>query len=252
MTSAFDFADPDNRRFLDELPDTTALAEAARALPGTTTPPTPALPALPVQEVCARPSRALPYELHVSSRVRHHPAQLELGFASTGTAGAVFHVYDRKHLDRAPRRFTVEPAKHLVGRWELGDDAGDYDLWLIAPNGFHRHLTGRAVAHAADPEVDIAYVRGDLQITLHNRGVEPVELVLRANAYTRDEHHVVVPAGQERVRHWSLDGSARWYDVTVEARGVPGFRRRFAGRVETGRDSLSDPAIGGVARGDQP
>jgi hypothetical protein len=28
MTSAFDFADPDNRRFLDELPDTTALAAA--------------------------------------------------------------------------------------------------------------------------------------------------------------------------------------------------------------------------------
>ena len=50
----------------------------------------------------------------------------------------------------------------------------------------------------------MAYARGDLEITLRNRGVEPVELVLRANAYTRDEHRVVVMAGQERVRHWSL------------------------------------------------
>jgi len=252
MTSAFDFTDPDNRRFLDELPDTTALAEAARALPGTTTPPTPALPALPVQEMCARPSRALPYELHVQARVQPHAAQLELRFANTGTAGAVFHVYDRKHLDRAPRRFTVEPAKHLVDQWELADDAGDYDLWLIAPNGFHRHVTGRAAVHAVAPEVDVAYVGGDLELTLRNRGVEPVELVLRANAYSSEVHHVVVPAGQARVRPWSLERSARWYDVTVEARGLPGFRRRFAGRVETGRDSLSDPAMGGPARGDQP
>jgi phospholipase C len=163
----------------------------------------------------------------------------------------VFHVYDRKHLDRAPRRFTVEADRHLTDVWELGGDAGDYDLWLIAPNGFHRHFTGRAAPHAAAPEVELAYVRGDLAITLRNAGVEPVELVLRPNAYTREDHRVVVPPGQDRVRHWSLDRSARWYDISVTARGLPGFLRRFAGRVETGRDSLSDPAMGGRARGDQ-
>ena len=254
MTSALDFADPDGRRFLDDLPDTTALAAAARALPDTTTPPTPAIPVLPVQEESARPSRALPYELHVTARVRpglDQPPQIELTFGNTGTAGAVFHVYDRLHLDRVPRRYTVEPDRQLTDAWQLAGDGGRYDLWPIAPGGFHRHITGRAAPHAAAPEVDAAYVRGDLELVLHNDGVEPVELVLRANAYTADEHRVVVPAGQDRVRHWPLERSARWYDVTVEARGLPGFRRRFAGRVETGRDSLSDPAMGGPARGDQ-
>jgi phospholipase C len=162
----------------------------------------------------------------------------------------VFHVYDRKHLDRVPRRFTVEPDRRLIDAWQLGGD-GEYDLWVLAPGGFHRHLTGRAAPSAAGPEVDVAYVRGDLEIALHNRGVEPVELVLRANAYTSEEYRVTVPAGQDRVRRWSLERSAHWYDITVEARGLPGFRRRFAGRVETGRHSLSDPAMGGPARGDQ-
>jgi phospholipase C len=252
MTSAFDFADPDNRRFLDELPDTTELAARARALPGTTTPPTPSLPELPVQEICARPSRALPYELHVTATVQRQPAHIELGFANTGTAGAVFHVYDRTHLDRIPRRFTVEPARQLVGRWELGDDAGNYDLWLFAPNGFHRHLTGRAGEHPADPEVDVAYVRGDLAITLHNRGVEPCEFVVLPNAYTGEHHTLVVPAGHDHVHHWPLDRSAHWYDITALVRGLPGFRRRFAGRVETAEDSISDPALGGRAHGEQP
>jgi phospholipase C len=251
MTSALDFEDPDARRFLDDLPDTTALAAAARALPDTTTPQAPATPVLPMQEESPRPSRALPYELHAAAGVRTHPPQIELALGNTGTAGAVFHVYDRKHLDRLPRRFTVEPDKQLAATWALADDGGEYDLWLIAPGGFHRHATGRAAGREAALEVDAVYVRGDLEIVLRNHGIEPVELVLRANAYTRDEHRAVVPGGQERVRRWPLERSARWYDVTVSAPSLPGFRRRFAGRVETGRDSLSDPAMGGAARGDQ-
>ncbi|MGH9889544.1 MAG: alkaline phosphatase family protein, partial [bacterium] len=167
LTSALDFTDPDNRRFLDELPDPTQLAARARALPDTTTPPTPTTPALPEQEMCARPSRALPYELHVTATVSRHrePHRIDLAFTNTGGAGAVFHVYDRKHLDRIPRRYTVEPDKRILDRWDLADDAGDYDLWLIAPNGFHRHFTGRAGAHPAAVEVDLAYARGDLTIT---------------------------------------------------------------------------------------
>jgi phospholipase C len=251
LTSAFDFSDLDGRRFLDDLPDPTEPAARARALHDTTTPPTPAMPALPEQELTPRPSRALPYELHVTASVHPGDPRIDLRFASTGTAGAVFHVYDRKHLDRAPRRYTVEAGKHLEGEWQLGDDAGDYDLWLIAPNGFHRHFTGRAAPDPVRPEIEVAYVRGDLAITLRNHGSVACEVTLAANAYTGDRHTIVVPAGQDRVRRWSLDRSARWYDITAEVRGLAGFRRRFAGRVETGRDSLSDPALGGPARGEQ-
>jgi phospholipase C len=258
LTSAFDFTDPDNRRFLDELPDPTQLAARARALPDTTTPPTPTTPVLPEQEMCARPSRALPYELHVTATVsvtvsgHREPLRIDLAFTNTGAAAAVFHVYDRKHLDRIPRRYTVEPDKRIVDRFDLADDAGHYDLWLIAPNGFHRHFTGRAGAHPAAVEVDLAYHRGDLTITLRNRGVEPTELTLVDNAYHHGDHTIFVPPGADRTRHFALERSAHWYDFTLTAHNLPGFRRRFAGHIETGRDSLSDPALGGPAHGDQP
>lgn len=42
-------------------------------------------------------------------------------------------------------------------------------------------------------------------------------------------------------RTWSLDFSGGWYDFTVTAGA---FERRFAGRMETGQDSVSDPAMG--------
>lgn len=248
LTSAFDFADPDCRDFLDDLPDTVELADLARALPGTTTPPTPALPQLPEQEQCARPSRAVPYELEVGARVIGGTS-VRLTFESRGAAGAVFHVYDRRHLDLLPRRYTVEAGKQLSGQWQL---EGAYDLWVLGPNGFHRHLAGAAVTPTLDPEISLSYQRGDLEITLHNRGALPCQFQLSANAYFADGPiSIRVPAGATRSHHWSLRRSARWYDFTARVLGMPSFLRRFAGRVETGRDGLSDPALGGRARGEQ-
>jgi hypothetical protein len=98
-----------------------------------------------MKEDRTRRSRALPCALHVTARVRSaaERPEIELAFGNTGTAGAVFHVYDRKHLDRVPRRFTVEPDRSLTDVWQLGGDGGSYDLWLLGPAGFHRHVTGR-------------------------------------------------------------------------------------------------------------
>jgi phospholipase C len=50
---------------------------------------------------------------------------------------------------------------------------------------------------------------------------------------------------QERLtRHWDLDASFGWYDFTLEVEGDASFLQRLAGHVETGRDSVSDPALG--------
>jgi phospholipase C len=35
-----------------------------------------------------------------------------------------------------------------------------------------------------------------------------------------------------------------WYDCSVAIEGLAGYERRYAGRVETGKDSISDPAMG--------
>jgi phospholipase C len=88
----------------------------------------------------------VPYELYVQSRIKSSRknstvANIELQFSNTGTAAAVFHVYDRLNLDTIPRRFTVEPNKKLTGSWNF-TGSGEYDLWVIDPNGFHRYFTG--------------------------------------------------------------------------------------------------------------
>jgi phospholipase C len=252
LTSAFNFADPDNREFFSTLPETLALAERARALPGRTTPPTPATITLPVQDGGLRPSRALPYALHVTSRITSD-TQVALVFANSGDAAAVFHVYDRLNLDAIPRRYTVEADKHLTGTWDV-TASGLYDLWVLGPNGFHRHFTGNAqdgtAAAQANPDVQVSYEtrHGQLRITLRNLGSVPCVFTLVANKYFRVEPQSFrVRAQGTYTLSWPLRQSAYWYDFSVIVPDQSSFSRRFAGRMETGAPSLSDPAMEGVA-----
>lgn len=46
--------------------------------------------------------------------------------------------------------------------------------------------------------------------------------------------------GATELVHWNLERSGSWYDFTVKSEA---FERRFAGRVETGKASVSDPAM---------
>jgi phospholipase C len=258
LSSAFNFSDPDDSEFYDELPDTIALAERARALPGRSTPPTPAMPELPVQAWGIRPSRALPYELHAHAKERGEAGTVALSFANTGRAGAVFHVYDKKHLDRIPRRYTVGAGDEIGGEWDTSADNGSYNLWVLGPNGFHRHFTGELAAQphrSPEPEIRIEYDlrREGIRLVLQNRGNAPCTFRLTANAYQQGSapHSFRVSAKEDGEHFLPLRHSANWYDFTVHIVGLDAYSRRFAGRVESGRHLLSDPEMGGRARGEQ-
>ncbi|PXW14585.1 phosphocholine-specific phospholipase C [Paraburkholderia caballeronis] len=254
LTSCFDFRNPNNDSVMSLLPPTADLDAKSRTLTKTTTPVTPAEPSLPVQETGVRRSRALPYELHTSARVPLGGGDVELIFANSGDVAAVFHVYDRNHLDALPRRYTVEPGKQLSGHWDVTADNGAYDLWVLGPAGYHRHFTGRRAVAGANPEVQVAYDpnNGNLYLKVHNTGFAPVEVTVTANAYFDHKPWTarVEPRG-ETIMHWPLQQSGHWYDFTLTAKGLPGYTRRFAGRVETGKDGISDPALGGNAIGNQ-
>ena len=261
LTSAFNFADPNDEAFFDNLPATLALANQARALPGHTVPATPAVTALPVQADGVRPSRALPYDLLANCQVAapaSNPSamRVNLVFGNPGRQAAVFQVYDRRNLGNLPRRYTVEPRKQLSDSWSPGA-AGAYDLWVLGPNGFHRHVTGNALRVAtptqSNPEVLVSCdtVTGDLVLKFVNSGGGPCTFTLTPNQYYTGSTQYTVVARSETVIRQPLAASGYWYDFSATVRGHSGYSRRFAGRLETGRPSFSDPAMFGPALGDQ-
>jgi len=256
LTSAFNFATP-NEELLPTLAGRKTKAEADRlraeqdALPQVTPP---ADGKLPVQATGTRPSRALPYELHTSAEADAASGTLQLLFANTGKAAAVFHVYDKLHLDRLPRRYMVEAGKSLDDTWAaMADDAGAYDLWVLGPNGFHRHFKGDLAtlnkAGAASPEIHVRYdiASGNVHLRMRNDGKKACTLTIAAKAYRTDGPWTATVNGSATTeRHWSLADSGQWYDFAVTCDADPAYYRRFAGRMETGRHTVSDPAMGMV------
>ncbi len=245
LTGCFDFARPNHKAFTAALPGTASLAARAAALPGRTTPPTPAAPGVPQQGVGVRRSRALPYDLRIEEG-RDGDA-VRLTFVNDGAAGAVVHVYDRHRLDRIPRRFTLAPGARLADVW----DDGAYDLWILGPAGFHRHVAGQSPG--ADPFVGARRRGEDLVVTISNPGAAARAITVSPNAYGKvfASWTATVPAGGSVQRAWPTRKSGGWYDLSVaSAQGGP-YLRRVAGRVETGRPSISDPAMGGPAIMDQ-
>jgi phospholipase C len=244
LTSAFDFVTPNDPQW-PALPDTSnyaALEAEQSTLPPANAPSTPQ----PLfQETGTRYSRALPYELHTSARIETAGA-LSLLLANSGTQGAVLHVYDKMHLERIPRRYTIESGKTLSGSWDTTADEGQYDLWVYGANGFVRVFQGNAMQQPSarfQPEIQVCYQRssGKIFLKIHNAGAGDGMVVVRSNAYdTKGPWSIAVPGRDTATVHWLLENSGYWYDFSVEAAN---FQRRFAGRLETGKDSTSDPAM---------
>lgn len=172
-------------------------------------------------------------------------------FVNSGRAGAVFLVYAANGL-AAPLTYTVEAGKRLQDHLPLNAD-GTYDYTVYGPNGFLRRFAGKPVARSwwngsdiARPEVAEGYdvANGNLQLRLENVGSARCQFTI-VNAY--DAGNVVkhsVRGGDTEQLYLDLRNAYGWYDLTITVDTDPSFTRRFAGHVETGRSSMSDPALG--------
>lgn len=249
LTSAFDFNAPDYSAptALPDVSNFAALEAAQAALPA---PDAATAAATLFQEPGTRPSRALPYELHASARATSD-GLLTLLFGNSGTQGAVFHVYDLFHLDRIPRRYTVEAGKLSSDTWDAAaSDGGNYQLWVYGPNGFVRSFQGNTLLQsgaAFRPEIQVCFAPADGLVCLkvHNAGGARGSVQVRSNAYRVDGPWIMqVDAASTTEFYWDIKAAGNWYDFTVVA---DYSQRRFAGRMETGTDSVSDPALSPVA-----
>jgi phospholipase C len=87
-------------------------------------------------------------------------------------------------------------------------------------------------------------------LTIRNEGQEP-ESVSIFDGYTGKTERRMVRPGHVATVFAQLHKSFGWYDLTVKAASDAGFTRQLAGHVETGRPSVSDPAIRSTATSPQ-
>ena len=239
LSSAFDFSRPSAARWpaLPRPRDTEALVARQSQLPP---PLPPSARRLPEQQPGLRPSRALPYALDVDESWSAAHDELRLRLHNHGRAAAVLHVYDRLAPEAVPRRSTVEPGKWLDDGWLLvGHEGAAYDLQLHGPNGFFRSYRGARAP--VGPAVSTQPAPpGQLGVTVHSG--RRLQLALRDHYGRATAQPLVVGPGSTQLSY-GVVGHRHWYDFEFTHAADPHYRRRIAGRLETGQHGVSDPGL---------
>jgi phospholipase C len=222
---------------------------------------------LPVQEKGTRSSCALPYELYADGQLSADKKSFGITFKAGNdifgerAAGSPFQVYaPGVYMKEAVRTwdFAVKAGDSINYQWLPGDfENNRYQLHVHGPNGFFRAFTGNSHDPALDitclyekNKIDNRKLTGNIVLRINNTSKQDHVIEITDNAYKNGTLRVAIddaffskmllplPKG--------LAKSHGWYDFTVRIKGNTVFERRYAGRVETGLPSITDPAMGKV------
>jgi phospholipase C len=203
---------------------------------------------MPTQEPGTRPACGLAYSVNAYGEVDSAAGAFTLRFVNSGTRTAVFQVRSG-NIGIGPWTYTVQPQAELADSFKF-ESHGEvaYDLSVYGPNGFFRAYKGRSGSQSdANFQSSIVYsvARGGITLQAQNMGVESAELQVK-NLYDSEIVTRVVEQAAVVNQFWSLRNFFGWYDVVLSVQSDPNFRQRFAGHLETGQPSRTDPLIESV------
>ena len=252
LTSIFNFANPNEHKA--SLPKTASyLPPEANSNPSYASgrPSYPVTPSnvvlgVPTQELGIRPARAIPYELEVYGTASFADSRFSIHFNNTGDAAAVFQVRSGNSTD-LPRTYTVEPGKQLSDDWQV---SSSYDLSVYGPNGFFRSFKGSLTDSSKNSNLIVRESydtedRGGISLQIENSSQKAAEVRV-LDAYTGHELVKHIASHDDLDKDWSLYDFHGWYDLVIRVTGDSSYEYRLAGHVETGKDSITDPALGGL------
>lgn len=182
---------------------------------------------LELQERGVKPSHALPYHYYVNLE------EGKIKMTNLKERAVPLLIYDRTNFDTDNFYFSYA----LYSKQELFHAviSDNFDYEVFGPNGFYRNFKGDK-----NPEIEISLI--------HNSSKPEVELIIKKlsnnhtsvaleNLYEKKQDHIILQQSQEKMII-SLNKTKGWYDLKLSSGN---FIWHFAGRVETGKTTISDP-----------
>lgn len=182
---------------------------------------------LDIQERGLKPSNPLPYHFHVNLEGDH------IKMTNLKDNGVPLLVYDRTQFDNNNYHFSYalyekQTLSHTV-------QPGAYDYEVFGPNGFFRKFKGNKTA---ETEVILTNMtsKNQIELIIKNHKKKNFSISLE-DLYTRSERTISVQKMEEKIII-DLDKYKGWYDLQLK---LNDHLWHFAGRIETGKVSVSDP-----------
>jgi phospholipase C len=214
------------------------------------------------QEPGVKPSCALPYELYAEGQLSADKKHFELSLAAGNvvfgkrTSGSPFNVYapTQKLDEGAPyhRSYAVAAGDQLKDTYSLNTfDNHQYQVKIHGPNGFLREFKGSI----KDPLLQVSCnyenqlaqktkLTGNLILNFKAGNDNDLTVIIKDNAYKAQPVTRKLSASKDQSIVIQLGKSSGWYDLSVVVEGYEAFEKRYAGRVETGAKSITDPLMG--------
>jgi phospholipase C len=210
------------------------------------------------QEQGVRSSSAIPYELYADGKLSDDKTSFEISMKAgndifgESSAGSAFSVYaPGKYKNESVRTwaYAVAVGDELKDNWAVDQfEKGRYHLRVYGPNGFFREFSGNKNDGTIDVSVKYELAdgkpTGNLVLKVINKTIQPQHIVIVDNSYKAGIKEQSIDAGSSKEMPFDTSKSFGWYDVSIKLKGNLSFENRYAGRVETGLASKTDPLMG--------
>jgi phospholipase C len=205
---------------------------------------------MPKQEKGVKPANPIPYEMYADAK-RGEDGKLNLTMKVGRTfdvVGIPFFVNNFNGKgDLESRHYTIKKGDVIEENFDSGDKG--FDIKLHGPNGFYRRFKGEK----SPLEVSLVYPKnrrngfhGDVEILFNNVSGEDLEVKLADESYNNGITVLKVKKGKSKVLTVDLSKSHNWYDLKISVNGFSDLEWHYAGHVETGKESFTDPKMGGL------
>ncbi|RLJ34418.1 phospholipase C [Chryseobacterium sp. 7] len=183
---------------------------------------------LEIQERGLKPSNPLPYHFHVNLEGE------KIKMVNLKESGIPLLVYDRTQFNSNNYHFSYA----LYAKQELSHpvQSGAYDYEIFGPNGFFRKFKGQNI-----PELEVILVnmtaKSQIELIIRNHKKNAISIQFE-DLYGKTRKTIAVQQKPEEKIIIDLDKNKGWYDLKLT---INDHLWHFAGRIETGKVSVSDP-----------
>jgi phospholipase C len=223
-----------------------------------------ASPNLAKQELGQKSACALPYHLVVDANLVNGAIEINLSAEKT-LFGNILESKGAPFAMSTPKKYKGVNGKYWNYAVKAGDtlketisikdfDEQEYDLRILGPNGFYRHFTGKqnqSKKHiSVKPQVNGLLSKsftGNIVVYLENKEEgKALNFQIVDNSYQSRLRTIKVLAKEKSTVILDLAKNDGWYDFSIVELENKNYTNRYAGKVETGYVSKTDPLMAGV------
>ncbi|WP_208292304.1 phosphocholine-specific phospholipase C [Sphingobacterium paludis] len=203
------------------------------------------------QEKGTKLACALPYAIAVNASVDQTKNVLRVqfkvhrGLSKTKEVGVPFFAisplgYGENNTRGKTWNFAVRQDEPLIYEWPLDQFKSDnYHLRIYGPNGFYRSFKGSKSAKTA--VLIVTQVDHTEYLTVQSNNNQQ-QLMIKDLSYGMPSKAL---SSTNFTWKTSLKKSFGWYDMEITSNEDPHFSYQYAGHLETGKTSRTDPLMGG-------